>query len=341
MKSFESELGLEPVEEPELERSLGAVGRRAGDSKVAIELDPAMPAAEAAKLIHRTLLEAIRRNESGTRQDLDSELLHDFRVAVRRTRSALSQIKGVYPRADLATFKPELRWLGGLTGPTRDLDVFRLKMDDYQAELPAVARQDVEPLKQHLRSEQRRAQRRMARALGSDRYRRLIDAWDRFLSEPADLEIAANAARPVGEVASERLGRAYRRVIEKGQSIDDQASAVALHELRIECKKLRYLMEFFRSLFDADRIGRLIQELKRLQDNLGDFNDFEVQRASLRSFADDLRRGYVPAAASMAMGRLMEHLEAGQARERQQFLQRFADFAHPANQRPAREVFGT
>ena len=44
-------------------------------------------------------LQTLRINEDGVRKDLDSEFLHDFRVAVRRTRSALSQIKGVFPAA--------------------------------------------------------------------------------------------------------------------------------------------------------------------------------------------------------------------------------------------------
>ncbi|MCP3961073.1 MAG: CHAD domain-containing protein [bacterium] len=344
VRFVESELGGAGTSQSELERALAAIGRRAGDyvSKVVIELDPAMPAAEAAKLIHRSLLATMRRNEPGTIQDLDSEFLHDFRVAVRRTRSALSQIKGVYPEADLARFKSELRWLGGLTGPTRDLDVYLLKMDDYKAELPAAVREDLAPLSEYLVGEQRRAQRRMARSLGSDRYHRLIDAWDRFLREPTDLDAAANAGRPIVEVASRRIWKIYRRVIKEGLAIDDDTPAERVHELRIDCKKLRYLMEFFRSLYDAGRLGHLIKALKQLQDNLGDFNDFEVQQGSIREFADDMQcRGATPAATLMAMGRLVEHLEAGQARERRRVTERFAAFAAEPNQRLARQLFGS
>ncbi|MCP5118470.1 MAG: hypothetical protein GY953_47265 [bacterium] len=41
----------------------------------------------------------------------------------------------------------------------------------------------------------------------------------------------------------------------------------------------------------------------------------------------------------MAMGRLVEHLEKGQARERHHFGQRFALFAKKKNQRLARDLF--
>ena len=342
MRFLESDLELEPVAGSELERALTAIGRSPGDytSKVTIELDPTMAAAAAAKSIHRALLEAIRRNEPGTRRDLDSEFLHDFRVSVRRTRSALSQIKGVFAEPDLVRFKGELAWLGSLTGPTRDLDVYLLKMDDYRAELAAAVRRDLEPLSDFLAAEQRRAHRLMVRQLDSPRYRSLIESWDAFLARPAELEGPPNAARPIAQVASERIFKVYRRVLKEGSAIDDSSPAEALHELRIRCKKFRYLMEFFRSLYEPRRIGRLIKALKRQQDNLGDFNDYEVQQASLKGFAEDMqRRGAAPAATLMAMGRLVEHLEAGQERERYRFAARFAKFSLPENQRLAERLF--
>lgn len=338
----EHDLALDQVSGTELERALAAVGRKAGDysSKVRIELDGTQPAAEAAKAIHRSLLAAMRRNEYGTLRDLDSEFLHDFRVAIRRTRSALTQIKGVFAETDLLRFKGELAWLGGVTGPTRDLDVYLLKMDDYKAELSETVRQDLGPLQDFLVAEQRRSQRKMARALGSARYRTLLEVWEAFLNEPADLDGPPKAGIPIARLANERIWKVYRRVIKDGSAIDDDTPAEAVHELRIRCKKLRYLMEFFRSLYDAGRIEALIKALKRLQDNLGDFNDYEVQQVSLKAFADEMqRRGGAPAATLMAMGRLVQYLEAGQARERRRFGERFVKFAAAENQRLARQLF--
>ena len=51
----------------------------------------------AAKYIFSHLLKTMKDNEPGTIADTDSEFLHDFRVAVRRTRAGLSQLKGVLP----------------------------------------------------------------------------------------------------------------------------------------------------------------------------------------------------------------------------------------------------
>ena len=63
------------------------------------------------------LLDAIEANVRGTMRDVDTEFLHDLRIAVRRTRSAL-KLAGTCCRGGLAArFRPEFKWLGDLTTP--------------------------------------------------------------------------------------------------------------------------------------------------------------------------------------------------------------------------------
>ncbi len=141
-------------------------------------------------------------------------------------------------------------------------------------------------------------------------------------------------------LARERIWRVYRRVLRKGRAIGADTPAAALHRLRIEAKKLRYLLEFFRSLFPEPEILPLIKALKQLQDNLGDFNDFEVQQTKLRAFAQQMHDdGRSRAATLMAMGRLVESLEAGQAEERQRFAGCFKQFRGKENRRSFRRLF--
>ena len=58
-------------------------GRKPNDysSKININLDPEMRADIAIKYIYSHLLKAIKDNEQGAIADIDSEFLHDFRVA--------------------------------------------------------------------------------------------------------------------------------------------------------------------------------------------------------------------------------------------------------------------
>lgn len=343
--------GCTPTQDDPMQRALVAIGssRTPGDysSKPQLHLEPSLPAAEAARQIHRSLLDTMLRNEPGLRRDDDSEFLHDFRVAVRRTRSALSQIKRVFAEEPLQHFRAEFKWLGSLTGPTRDLDVFLLKIVDYRHLLPDAVAADLDPLADFLAAKQRREHRKLVAGLDSDRYARLIDAWSDFLAtSSADAAVAANAERPIIGLANERIWKLFRRVVKDGRHIlevasDPQAHAIALHDLRIECKKLRYGIEFFRSLYPPRQIDPLVKSLKKLQDNLGDFNDYEVQRDKLSGFAVEMLEESKAAEAStlLAMGRLVAFLAEAQEKERLGFEARFTEFIAEARYKQFEKLF--
>lgn len=296
---------------------------------------------EALKAIHRRLLDTMKRTRPGVIDDIDTEFLHNFRIAVRRTRAALTQMKDIYPPDVVDYFRAEFAWLGSITGPTRDLDVYQLTMPSYRAKLPPAARSDLDPLEVFLGEHQRIEQAKLARELSGRRYRDLVTSWERFLDDPVPTETPLSAAtRPVIEVGSNRIWKAYRRVIRKGKAIGSDTPAEQLHELRIEAKKLRYLIEFFRSLYEPEAMQRLIQELKWLQDNLGDFNDLEVQQAKLKEFGNAmLAEGDAPFETYMTMGRLLEVLEAAQEAERQAFHDRFDRFASEKNRKLFQRLF--
>ena len=126
--------GVHPLRRPP-EFLLRPVGARSRREQVVLDrrtLDLAS-AREAVREVLQALLATIRLNESGVREDIDTEFLHDFRVAVRRTRSALSQVKGVFGGNRFEQFRDEFKWLGGLSGRLRDLDVYILSLPEYRA----------------------------------------------------------------------------------------------------------------------------------------------------------------------------------------------------------------
>lgn len=345
LKTLEGELDLPRADSDLLTVVLEVLGRGPRDysSKLDLSLDPDTPAAEAARTIHRTLLATVRANLRGTRRDLDPEFLHDLRVAVRRTRSALGQIQGVFPPEDVERFKKELRWLGRATGPMRDLDVYQLKLPGYRSWLDPRVRPHLDPLHTFLDERRRSEQRKLARLLGTQRLRKLLADWEAFLDAATmqDDDMAPpNAQRPIREVASERIWKTWRRVRKRGQRIEPESPAEDLHRLRIDCKKLRYLLEFFRSLYPAGEIDPAIGALKKLQDNLGDFNDYQVQQERLESFADGMVDvDLAPVPTLLAMGRLLKHLAGGQERERRRFEKRFRRFASKKNRRRFKSLF--
>lgn len=310
-------------------------------SKIAFSLSPEMRSDEACRVILRQLLDVMRANEAGIKADVDIEFLHDYRIAVRRTRSALSQIRGVFSPAATEYFGNEFASLGRLSNPLRDLDVYLLAADDYRARLPDVMRADVDALFRYLRAQRGQALQRVVEHLDSADYGRLLQEWQAFLDEPGpEVTEAAKAAVPVADLARKRIYRRYRRVLKDGTTILADARDEQLHALRIDAKKLRYLMEFFASLFPRKSMNRLVKQLKRLQDNLGAFNDLEVQQAYLLHLADEIplgdewsRRGLV------AIGFLVEDLSREQEAVKADFARIWARFAAPKNKRMFRKLF--
>ena len=122
--------------------------------------------------------------------------------------------------------------------------------------------------------------------------------------------------------------------------IEDGTPDAMLHELRIECKKLRYLLEFFSSLFPADKMDIIISQLKKLQDNLGDFNDFYVQQINLREMLGQYSSKNTDFInISMSIGGLMTILSNKQLEERNEFKNIFSEFAKKSSREFYRKLF--
>jgi CHAD domain-containing protein len=339
----ESELGLPRVADDFMVSAAQALGRVPGaySSKLSYTLDPRQRSDAAMKGIHLGLLDTLEENIPGTLADLDSEFLHDLRVAVRRTRSALSQVKGVFEPQTVEYFKEGFAWVQQITGPTRDMDVYLLAFDDYKQSLPAPVREDLEPLREFLHRHHAMEQKRLARGLRSARFRGLINEWRANLEEPVPVRPSApNGATPIVEAADARIWKMYRRVRKEGRAIGPESPPEALHELRKSCKKLRYLIEFFRSLFPDEQTGQLIKILKQLLDNLGAFQDYQVQAETLQGFAELMvAEGKTSTRTLLAMGILVGDLLERQQQAREAFDQRFARFDDPVNRQLFHQLF--
>jgi len=325
---LESDTGLARDTGSIVREAMEAAGAGPRPAKARPALTPGLRAADAAVRIHRALLATLRRNERGAREALDAEFLHDYRVAVRRTRTALAQMRGVFPKSAETRFARDFRWLGTLTNPARDMDVFRIALADHALLLPAPLRRDIDPLIAFVIARQQAEQRKLAEGLRSARCRSLIGDWTRFLrSKPRRSAAAPDADRPILEVASERIADRFARVIRKAEKLKGRSSDQKFHKLRVECKKLRYLLEFFKDLYRAEEVESFVAPLKKLQDMLGEFNDLRVQRGMLRPFARDLARtDGAPVECLIAVGRLEERLQQRQDKLRKRSRKRFAEW---------------
>lgn len=326
--AIEQGLGLEPAIQP-LEYEAAARAGAASPAGAQEQLTPDLPADRAAVQLCNRLLGVVEENLPGTLANLDSEFLHDFRVAIRRTRSLQRELKTVFPPGDLQHFRAEFRWLQQVTGPSRDLDVYLLEFDDFSAAVPPSHRNDLETLRTLLEERHLAERKLMEEALRSARTRTILDDWREFLTRlPArPTDDRPDGARPIADLAARRIDRVYRQMVKMGRVIDDDSPHEALHDLRKKGKELRYLLEFFAPLFPGKVTKPMVATLKSLQNTLGRFQDREIQATMLRGLAPDIARKPGGAQALMAMGILVERLQEQQDEARAEFHDRFEAFA--------------
>lgn len=373
---------LKAPTQPLIQALYKAAGKEPGaySGKMNLKLEPQQTAETAMCILYSHLLQTMRDNLEGIHKDIDTEFLHDFRVAVRRTRSGLSQVKGVLPPTVVATAKANFAALGNWTGLTRDLDVYLLKRDQYLAMVPQEMVTDLHYLFDHLVVLRQEALAQLLGRFNSQEFADILQSWASQLapnpteasetqnveeprteesetpnveeplteasealnveeplteaSETLNVEEphteeseAPNAQRPIVVISGLRIYKKYSTIRKMSLMINSQSPDTDLHDLRIECKKLRYLLEFFKSLYAPELVSELVRRLKYLQTVLGDFNDLYVQSETLTRLALELKppnkrlRRII-----LAIGSLLGILHQQQRELKQECIKRVAEF---------------
>ncbi len=299
-----------------------------------IPLDRAMPAIEGFRAVFGNLADTMVATWQGTIDQIDTEFLHDLRVAIRRTRSVLSQGKNVVPPAIVERTVERFAWLGSLTGPARDLDVYLIEWASYTGQLGAEGIAALEPVRELLERRREAAHVALGEALQSGEAAELMITWRTWLHEPIGVgPQGVHAERPLGQVVAKRIARANANLVDHGRLIRPDTPAEQVHDLRKDAKKLRYLVECFGSLLPPAPRKTFVRRLKAFQDNLGEHQDAEVHVAELRVISEELHQCGASSTTMLAIGQLTERLEQRRIAARAQFAERFADYDTNATQR--------
>jgi len=284
-----------------LQEEAGKVTRPAGaqpaetTAPAAAEAAPILPddpMAEAGRKVLYLHFTRMLANEAGTRLGEDPEALHDMRVATRRMRAAFAPFAPYYERKALAPFAKGLRRAGRTLGAVRDLDVLLDKAAAYQAALPPEDAGALEPILVHWQTRREVARRQMLEYLDSSAYRRFADEFEVFLLSPG----AGTLPPPEDEIRPYQVRHLVPRlvlgryeVVRAYEVVMPGAPLPTYHILRIECKRLRYALEFFRDLLGPEAPA-LIKQVTAMQDLLGELQDAHVAEALLEEFLGHYRR---------------------------------------------------
>jgi CHAD domain-containing protein len=217
-------------------------------AKPQIRVSPDMAVGEGFALVLRAYFRALRRHESAIFRREDSEDVHDYRVALRAIRALLRAAGKQLPGDVRTALRADFRWLSQRSSAVRDLDVLAEALPDYLALVPqkhrALLDTELNPI---LGAARARYLHDLHAALRSPRYRAFIATWNAALAALASAS-APDSPRLAAHVVN-MIGRAHRAASRHG-SRRKLAEGPGLHEFRKECKRLRYLLEAFQSLFD-------------------------------------------------------------------------------------------
>lgn len=289
-KRLEKRRGLRPATASKFERALVITHSSiivAGES--VDQLLPELTMGDACRLIWRQQLAQLLLNETGVRYGDDIEYVHDMRVAVRRIRTALRFFGRFFRPNAIRPFRRALRTTGRLLGAVRDRDVALARLAKHARTVENGQLNEFESLGKAGRAEREQAFSELLAWLDSDDYRRFVAQFARFCARTGKgLRRAGRKGEgvqpphqvrhvlPVVIIKRYSRVRAFESLFETGKAPPPQT----LHQLRIQCKYLRYTLEFAQLLLGASG-ARLIAMLKQLQDQLGNLNDAAVSQSLL------------------------------------------------------------
>jgi CHAD domain-containing protein len=219
----------------------------------------------------------------------DPEAIHDFRVALRRLRTALRPAKRLWGKRHVKEIGAELRRFAQATGALRDEEVLRETLSELA--LPARARTELDGWIARRARQERERRRSVVR---------LLRAQDAPGSAPslslalAHLERRLGVRRleelSAGELAHAALGGALEGV--RALRDADPRDPAAMHALRITFKRLRYTAELFAPLL-GEGAAATAKFAARMQKRLGELHDLDEALARVAR-----ARGLSPAARS-------------------------------------------
>jgi CHAD domain-containing protein len=265
------------------------------------------------------LLEVMLHHAPACRPGTGPEGVHQMRVALRRLRSVLKVFRPAAGCPALQEFDAGLKALADRLGPARDWDVFLGGLGARVAEaLPGDKR--IAALLKAGEAKRQAAYAALRAELDGTGFRRLVLAGlGLLLLRPWRLEAEADRLARLDEslpdFAATLLDKRWHKLCAEGEEIEDH-SAEALHEVRLEAKRLRYATELFAPLWPGKATRRFQKRLAALQEELGIANDTAVARSLVASLGGGVPawavgavEGFATARVDAARGRAIEAWE--------------------------------
>ncbi len=248
-----------------------------------VELEPdevRRPAEAGARLVALRQLDEARAACERLPDPNDAEAIHDLRVALRRLRTTLGAYSAFLDPGATGDALLRIGKLASRTGATRDAQVALDWLRTERAEQRRARSRLLDPLVEMLEARVAWQHERESAELRSDFARLERELRTSLETYRARVSLAGDARpRSLAAVSSGALQTTAAELQSALARVTAPADIAAEHEARIVAKRLRYLLEPVRRL-TADGPA-LLDDLKRLQDLIGDRHDRDVLRTFL------------------------------------------------------------
>ncbi len=258
-----------------------------------LDLDPGQPLEEAVSNILDACLTHWVSNAPAILNGDDAGAVKQMRVGLRRYRSALTVFKSVFSREETREIHAQLKEILNLLAPVRDRDVF---LNEILAglETDPIHGEDLAILHKTVRRQRDRHVRQVHKFLQGKAFGQIVDrvaAWthqDGPGGDTLDLQLVLWHRRRIDEFAPLALEKRHRLLMKTGRNFAELPSP-RRHDVRIALKKMRYVSEFFATLYPSPERARFRAALRRLQDDLGHLNDLAVAEVLITQAKGDAR----------------------------------------------------
>jgi len=224
----------------------------------------------------------------------NEEHIHDIRTSIRRLRASYQSLpKSIRNKKKIKKFVAKSKELFSINSKVRDYDIIFEMLSEY------VSSEKAPKHEQQQLSQSSRAISNLLKSLETVRNRELTE------SKTLAVELRKLSVPKLGDnninISEKKLKKRFNNVvgklantIEKNYPVVLSSSKrlIELHEMRKDCKKLRYLLELLPidtdvKNQDKDKVSQLIDELEKVQDMLGTIHDYDTTIAYIKKHVEN------------------------------------------------------
>lgn len=245
------------------------------------------PLADLAHDTVRSQRKKLRKNERALYDGQADEAVHEMRIAIRKLRTSLQVFEelSVFDQRKVHRLRGSLRRPGRMLGSVRDLDVLLARVDSDEA---INAHGDAVMLHAALVRRRSKAWKRLMRELRGKDMRDALAELKRFPKgywAQMDNGVSDHRGLRAHDAIGSVIWRRYEEIRAFEAVMPAEATPGQLHEVRIACKHLRYVLEMF-DQSEEPEWQPLLDMLKEAQSSFGALQDNVNALATLSSVLD-------------------------------------------------------